>query len=189
MNNEYKELEFKYNANNVRLTDFINLAENLAPVKRLDTSSWDYYYTATNADEFMRFRESDDPELTIKRKVKTTNNWERVEVDLPLDPKRLSKGVVDSWVSLEGYKENFKIYKSCFIFWYENFNLVYYIVYDENMKERDRFIEVEINKKEVPVLGLDKAVALLKDAEQALTALAISPQNRLKKSLFEMFRK
>lgn len=185
----YLELEYKYSATHTSLSDFLEVLKNLSPEKELKTSSFDYYYTKNNdKNSFIRYRESDNPELTIKRKV-NTSNWERIEVDLPLDKSQCTKPLVDAWVNLENYKENFRIYKSCFIFWVGKVNYVYYIVYDENLKEKGRFIEVEVNKKEVPALGLDKAKALLKDSETVLIALNISPQNRLKKSLFEMFVK
>lgn len=189
--NEFKELEHKYKADSVKLSDFIKLMGSMNPKVRKDVSSWDYYYTnKTNEDEFMRFRQSDNnPELTIKRKVKTSNNWERIEVDLPLDDSRIKLNKVETFASLLNYSENFRIYKTCFIFWLENVNYVYYVVYNENMKEVGRFIEVEVNKEQVPVLGVDKAVEELKAASQKLEEFGISAQNRLKLSLFEMFRK
>lgn len=188
--NDFKELEFKYKADDLKLQDFISVISNLSPERRLDTSSWDYYYTKLdNKEEFVRYRESVEPELTKKRKVKEANNWHRDEYDMPLDPKRIDRKTVEAWISTENYKENFRIYKSCFIFWVGKVNYVYYIVYDENMKEKGRFIEVEVNKKEVPVLGLDNAMLLLKDSESVLSALGINPQNRMKKSLFELFAK
>lgn len=189
METEFKELEFKYNANDVKLKDFIELAEKLKPTESLTTSSFDYYYTAENPEEFIRYRESDRPELTLKRKVKTSNNWERVEVDLPLDPNTVTKNTVDNWVKLEGYNENFRIFKSCFIFWYDLVNMVYYIVYDENMKEKGRFMEIEVNKEKVQDLGLELAFTKLKDYEKELLTLGLSPQHRLKKSLFETYKK
>lgn len=189
MTDEYRELEFKYNANGVKLQDFITMAENLNPEKRLDISSWDYYYTGNIKEQFMRYRESDGAELTIKRKVVNANNWERVEVDLPIDSKRVTRKLIDNWVGLEGYKENFRIFKSCFIFWIGQVNIVYYTVYDENMKEQGRFIEIEVNKSEVPKLGVENAFKKLKELEQTLSILGITPQHRLKKSLFEMFVK
>jgi len=187
---EFKELEFKYKADQVKLSDFVNLMIEVGYDLRKDVSSWDHYYTHVDSkEEFLRFRNSDNPELTIKRKVKDANNWERVEVDLPLDKNRVNKYVVDSWVGLEGYKDNFTIYKSCFIFWKPLINMVYYIVYDENMTEKGRFIEIEVNKDKVQGIGVDLAFQQLKDMEKKLTALGINPQNRLKKSLFEMFVK
>lgn len=188
--NEFKELEYKYKADDVKLTDFVNLMINLIPTKRKDVSSWDHYYTSVvTKDAFIRFRESDNPELTMKRKIQSSNNWERLEIDLPLDPNRIKINTVNKWAEMEDYKHNFTIYKSCFIFWYDIVNTVYYVVYNEDMKEVGRFIEVEVNKEQVDKLGVDACFEKLKDFEKALTALGISPQNRLKKSLFEMFVK
>lgn len=188
--NNFKELEFKFKADDVKLQDFLKHLETYSPDRGADVSSWDFYYTnAKNNDEFMRYRDSDSPELTIKRKISTANNWERIEVDLPLDKVRMSKDVADTWAGLLGYEPNFNIYKTCFIRWIGNVNAVYYIVYNENMKEIGRFIEVEVNKEAVPRLGVDKAFEELKGFEQGLSSLGLSPQNRLKRSLFEMFRK
>ena len=188
--NEFKELEYKFYASKVDLKDFIKFMTELNPKLRKDVSSWDYYYTNDiNSDEFMRFRESQDPELTIKRKTKKSNNWQRIELDLPLDRDRIALPTVETFANLLGYTENFRIYKTCFIFWFENVNFVYYVVYNENMKEVDRFLEVEVNKDRVPELGLDKAMEELRSAALKLDKFDLSLQNRLRKSLFEMFRK
>jgi adenylate cyclase class IV len=187
---DFKELEYKYDANDISLSSFLDCISKMSPVKRVDVSSWDYYYTPTDLtikDEFIRFRQADSPELTIKRKTKNSNNWERVEVDLPLDSQRLSKTSVDAFTSLLNYQENTKIYKTCFIYWFENVNVVYYIVYDKDMKERSRFIEIEVNKEKVKDLA-DPFVQL-KELETKLGELGIKSNNRLKRSLFEIFVK
>lgn len=190
MDNDFKELEFKYKADGVKLTEFVTLMQKRGFNIRKDVSSWDHYYTdTTSKDQFIRYRESDSPELTLKRKVKETNNWERVEVDLPLDPDRITKGTVDKWAQLEGYESNFTIYKSCFIFWFDLFNSVYYVVYDKDMNEKGRFIELEVNKDKVEGLGVETAFNHIKEMEKELAILGINPQNRLKKSLFEIFVK
>ncbi len=197
---EFTELEYKYKADDVKLTDFVKLVSKLNVVKKLDISSWDTYYTK-GPNEFVRFRHSTDPELTIKRKVKTANNWERIEVDLPVDNSRITDEKVDNFLSLLEYQKNFKIYKSCFIYWLKEVNFVYYIVYDENLKETGRFIEVEINKSQIDYLRnhkyddrnntgpKDGAVETLNEYEKYLTQLGLSPQNRMKKSLFELYVK
>ena len=83
--NEFTELEYKYKADDIDLKDFRQLMSTLSTIKQKDVSSWDHYFTnAFNPDEFIRFRVSDNPELTIKRKTNQNNNWNRVEVDLPL---------------------------------------------------------------------------------------------------------
>lgn len=184
----YVELEYKYKADEVGLNQFLKVMDTLQVKKRLDVSSWDCYYTKEGEpDKFQRYRQGAEPELTKKRKTVDANNWNRVEIDLPLDPKRIDKKTVDKYVALDGYEENFKIYKTCFIFWLEDINFVYYIVYDENLREKGRFIEVEVNKDKVECV--EEANTTLKEAEQILSQLNITHKNRLKKSLFEMFVK
>jgi hypothetical protein len=187
---EDKELEYKYRANNIKLSDFTDLVETLGYVKKKEASSFDFYYVIPdNSEMFQRYRESDEPELTKKRKVKDTNNWERIEVDLPLDPKRITKPVVDRYVGLDGYEENFCIYKTCFIYFQDVCNLVYYAVYDKEMKEMDRFIEIEVNKDKAKELGNKVSVAHLNELEDKLSVLGITSKNRMKKSLYELYRK
>lgn len=189
-NDNFKELEYKYNADDVSLVEFDKLMRELNFKKKLDVSSWDIYYTQNEkTDRFVRFRMSSErPELTKKRKTKDNNNWERIEVDLPLDPERISEDIVANFVGLDEYKKNFKIYKSCFIYFFDDVNTVWYSVYDENMEEQGRFIEIEINKNKVNELGENYKKAL-KTLEEKLSILGISHQNRLKKSLFEMYVK
>jgi adenylate cyclase class IV len=182
--NEYSELEYKYKADSVKLTDFLKLMSNLNPVKKLEVASWDHYYTCE--EDFIRFRNSPTPELTIKRKLKESNNWTRTEVDLDLLPE-IKEETVTKFVELLGYKENFKIYKNCFVFWLDNVNYVWYSVYDENLKELGRFIEVEVIKKNIN--NLIDPIDTLNKAAKELEQVGLSPQNRMKKSLFELYKK
>lgn len=183
----FNELEFKYRADDIEFSDFTELMNTLSFTKYKDVSSWDTYYTNnTNPDEFIRHRISDNPELTIKRKQNQNNNWNRVEVDLPLH--KADKSIVTAFVELLGYKAKKSIYKSCFIYWLDYINFVYYVVYDENMKEQGRFIEVEFNKDKLPE-HKDKVTEQLKYGQDILNKLGLTPQNRLKKSLFEIFVK
>ena len=188
MSNHFTELEYKYRADDVKLSDFQKLMEELPTyIETKEVSSFDIYYTAT-AEKFIRYRMSKlTPELTIKRKNNTTNNWDRIEVDLPLSPDA-TETTVEKFVGLLGYKKNFKIYKSCFIYFFDNFNTVYYTVYNEEMKEVGRFLEIEINKDKVEELG-DNTTEVLKKVEDTLSIFNITSKNRLKKSLFEMYVK
>lgn len=187
--NEFSELEFKYVANDISLSEFKKLMRTLDIKDNKDVSSWDHYFTNNlNKEEFVRFRESDEPELTIKRKTSVNNNWERVEVDLPIDPNRPHLHTVNKFMELIGYLPNTSIYKTCFIFWLDYINFVYYIVYDEDMNEKGKFIEVEFNKSKLPKHS-DKVEDQLKYGQEILSQLGLKPQNRLKKSLFEIFVK
>lgn len=190
----FKELEYKYNAEDVRLKSFTTLIDDLKEKHNYsnlqEASSWDLYYTKDGSeDDFQRFRNGTTPELTRKYKAKDSNNWEREEIDLPLDPKRVTEAAVSRYVSKDNYKERRRIFKSCFIHWFEFVNYVYYTVYNDDMKELGRFIEIEINKNRVLELGAEKSFELLKEHERNLYELGITPQHRLRKSLFEMFVK
>ena len=96
---------------------------------------------------------------------------------------------MDEFVALDNYSHNFTIYKSCFIYKFEDINFVYYTVYDTEMVEKGRFIEVEVNKDKVTSLGDEKSMELLKEGENKLAPLGITSKNRLKKALFDIFKK
>lgn len=187
--NEFSELEFKYKADNISLKDFQKLMETLPIIMRKDVSSWDHYYTNGIEDEFIRYREATEPELTIKRKINQTNNWKRIEVDLPVDANRTKESTVSKFVELLGYSNKKSIYKTCFIFWLDHINFVYYIVYNSDMEEKGRFIEVEFNKDKLKTTFDGTTESHLKYGQDVLTNLELGPQNRLKKSLYEMFIK
>jgi len=192
MDVKFKELEYKYNASDVSVKDFEKLMHEMLFDEKIEVSSWDVYYTQKDyLEHFQRYRMSGDiPELTKKRKVKGHNNWERVEVDLPLDPKRITEDKVEAYLELDGYQKNFKIYKTCFIYMFEHINTVWYSVYNESMNEIGRFVEIEVNKDKIKELGGEyKAFECLKETEQKLLSLGITPQHRLRKSLFEMYVK
>jgi adenylate cyclase class IV len=182
---ENKEYEFKYNAETIKLEDFHKTCKILNPIEIKEVSSWDVYYT-DKQNNFIRYRNSlSKPELTIKRKINENNNQDRIEVNIQLKDNKES--TILAFTDLLGYKENFRIYKNCCIYYYDNVDIVYYIVYNENMKEIGRFLEIEFleDKAADPKLVFD----ILKDYEYSISNLGILPQNRLKKSLFEMYRK
>lgn len=181
----YYELEYKYKADEVGLADFKALMNKQNVKKTLDISSYDVYYTRQDNKDFQRFRNSESPELTRKVKTQEGNNWQRVEVDLPLDSARLTEDIVTKYVGLDGYSENFRVFKTCFVYWLDNINFVYYTVYNKDLREVGRFIEVEVNKEDVT--DLEQATEILNQAEKILSEIGITSRNRMKKSLFELY--
>lgn len=148
-------------------------------------SSYDDYFT-NNKDEFIRYRHGDDiGELTIKRKTTDLNNNNRVEVNVPTDGK--SSTAITAFVGLLGYKKNFSIFKTCKIAFLEKAVIVYYVVYDENLNEKKRFIEIEASEQ-YNWSSEEEAWAEVMKYEKILAPLGITPKNRLKKSLFELFK-
>lgn len=182
----FKEIEFKFDATDITLVDFINTVEQLNPEKNIIVSSYDDYFTNED-DNFIRYRHNESShELTIKRKTNNYNNNERVEINLDIIPQAF--GNIEGFVSLLGYKHNFRIYKICHIFWIKKAIICYYIVYDENMTELNRFIEIEANEK-LNFVSENEAFSEIRYYEDKLKDLGIYHKKRLKRSLFEMYYK
>jgi adenylate cyclase class IV len=182
----FKEIESKYDACGISMQSFVDLIESMAPKKKYMVSSYDDYYI-DQSNNFIRYRYNDAKgELTIKRKLNANNNLERVEVNLPTPGDNVAN--VTAFVNLLGYEYNFGIYKTCKIYWVENVVAVYYVVYDKEMKELRRFIEIEADE-EHNWESEQQAINAISDFEKKLAPLGLKSRNRLKKSLFEMFKR
>lgn len=196
-NIKVREIEFKYDADKagVKLTKFDQFAKTLNPQFRVEVGSWDIYFSPTKdmglPFEFMRLRMGSKPQLTIKVKTSATNNNDRIEVDLPIDnttPQEEIEEIGAAFCAQFGFVENFRIFKYCSIYFYEKTDFVYYIVYNEEMKETGRFIEVEA-RKDVKFDTVEEATEAVKKLEAELSVFGITPQNRTKLSQWERGRK
>lgn len=158
-------------------------------------------------------------ELTSKRKTIEHNNNVRDEIDLEehsdintynkflkmtgIDKGSTLKQPTNAAIELKidlskvleeakekGYLFNFQIYKMCWIYKLKNHTIgVYYITYDTNFKETGRFFEVEADKKH-EWANKEEALVAVKDIEKKFTEVfGIMPQNRLRQSLYERFRR
>lgn len=183
----FKEIETKYYADDIGLRKFEELMESLpSHRKKMMVSSYDDYFINDKC-EFIRYRFTDDRgELTIKRKLNDTNNNERIEVNLPTSGDNFK--AVEEFCGLLGYKHNFGIYKTCRIYWIDKVVLVWYVVYDKQMKELKRFIEIEADE-DLEWESEDQAWEEVVKYEKLFEPLGITAKNRVRKSLFELFVK
>jgi adenylate cyclase class IV len=183
---DFKELETKYSADNVKLEDFVSISSQFVIKKKLMVSSYDDYFTDATGN-FIRYRHRDGyGELTIKRKTSDKNNNNRVEVNVPTSGDNLK--TIAAFVDLLGYTYNFGIWKTAQIYWIDKVVLAYYVVYDKDLKELRRFVEIEADE-ELQWDTEEQAWDEIAKYEKLLEPLGITPKNRLKKSLFEIFRK
>ena len=180
----FKEIETKYDAENIHINTFQEIVRSLPIRKHVLVSSFDDYFT-NKKDEFVRYRWTTSAgELTIKQKMPgAKNNNERVEVNIPTDGD--NPNTVSQFLALQGYKHNFGIYKTCDIYWTGKVDIVYYVVYDKNFKEMRRFIEIEADE-DLDWESEEEAMNEVLRYEKLLAPLGITPQHRLKKSLFEL---
>lgn len=182
------EIEFKYRADDIDLTAFIAFCQEREPVKIVNAAGYDHFYqNIKDLDVFCRHRIGPDMnQLTFKRKTTDSNNFIRTEHNIDL--LSASREQIASLASEFGYIHNFSLYKNCFIYCYDLYTLVYYIVYDEAMKESGRFVEIEM-KEDYPWSSEQEAWEQLLVFEKLCKPLGLSAQSRIKRSLFELYRK
>lgn len=182
----YKEIEYKYDAKSVNLQRFSNLMDALRYKKYISVSSYDHFFTKPEKDdEFIRYRYNDiTQELTLKKKTCDFNNNNRIEINL--DIKELDTNKIKTFLEMIGYNYCFQIYKTCFIYIFDKVIISYYIVYNENMKELGRFVEIEADEK-YDWKDESEAFEKINEFEKLLCTLNITSSGRLTKSLFEMY--
>lgn len=186
---KYKEIEYKYNAENIAFQDFEKFCNSQKPLRFLFASGHDHFYAnAKEAGAFCRHRKGPDcNQLTFKRKTVAHNSFIRTEHNLSLD-NSVDRGQIAALCSEFGYEFNRSIFKTCFVYFYEWYVLSYYTCFDENMKEIGRFVELEL-KEDYAWTNEAEAWNNLGVLEKLCKPMGINPKARIKKSLFELFRK
>jgi predicted adenylyl cyclase CyaB len=188
----YLEVEVKYNAEEIDRIVFKDLAKSLSPKSFIYVESTDIYY-AKSENDFLRHRlpaqnkggaEENRSELTFKKKIIDQNNWSRVEVNLRVDQN--DPKLVEAFCEGLGYKRNFSIQKNCDIYFWDDADIVYYTVKDEDGKYSN-FCEIEASED----IGMtqEESWAVVLKYEKLLAPLGITPQKRKKLSLWEIYRK
>lgn len=185
---KFVEVETKYRADNIPLKDFKVFCQDKTPNKHIFASGYDdFYQNNKDKDAFCRHRRGTDlNQLTFKRKTADGNNFVRVEHNLDLNG--VSADQIRALCGEFGYEPNMTIFKTCYVYTYEWYTLVYYIVYDDDMKELGRFIEIEMKEDyawQTEQAAWDELLVL----EKLCKPLGISAQSRVKRSLFELYRK
>lgn len=183
------EFETKYRVEGDLVYAFKLLAAKLEPKEFLYVESTDIYYVDANGD-FARYRTGKDtPRAEVTWKVKpkdAVNNIKRLEVNWRTDGTPLE--AIEAGIELRGFKRNFSIEKYVHIYVYEDVTLPFYTVIDEAGKTA-HFIEIEVREDIMHRLTEAEAWEIIKKWEERLAPLGISAQKRLRKSLFELYRK
>lgn len=185
---EHSEFETKYKAKAEELIAFKSKAEGLVPNQFIYVQGWDYFFVKEGSP-FIRVRVSDYKmdktgqyyiQLTSKEKRDgAKNNILRKEINLQLDGN--DKSTIFAFLQMIGYKQSFRIWKVCHIYVFDNATLVYYTVVDEKGRE-DSFIEIELDENKPVTEEEGYRIISVYEAILGLTA-----QQRMKRSLFEMY--
>lgn len=185
----FVEFEVKFRVDDPKLLwDFKLLVENSFVSKEfLYVQSDDIYYV-NGPNEFIRYRFSGTDkrsELTIKRKTGMGNNIIREETNLRVDTNDFA--TVENFIKQLGYRFNFRINKQCHIYHGEECSLVFYSVRDLETNKLAHFIEIEVT--EGAGFTETESWAIIKKYESLLAPLGVTAQKRLRKSLYEIYRR
>lgn len=147
---------------------------------------------------FMRYRrpshglDGDRKELTTKYKQSgSKNNIQREEKNIRVD--KVDEETIMKFVSDLGYKLNFSIWKSCHIYNFDDATIVFYSVYDTTnggkASKIDTFVEIEVDEESISTKTEKEAWEIIEKYETLLAPVGLSAKSRLRKSLFEMYRR
>lgn len=194
---EHVEFESKYRVEPHDLIVFKKIVESLPNrTDYLQIDGPDYYFTKEDGS-FARYRKPDSmagdarEEVTIKVKPDgAKNNIIRKEINWRVTG--TPESAIREGLSLMGYSFNFSIYKICYIYFFEDATLVFYTVFDttkEKVSKGDSFVEIEVKEDNIHNLTEKEAWDIILKYEKVLEPIGINPQRRLRKSLFEMYRR
>ena len=185
---DHLEIEQKYNASAISPESFRNFCSERAPLDSFVVSGYDIFYShPADTNSFFRYREGyREAELTFKKKLSDDNNVMRIEHNLPLAG--ISVDRAKGFCKDMGYEFNSAIFKINIVYQYPHHAMVYYVCYDTRLVELGRFIEVELSEN-YNWESEDKAKSVLQNIEKHCIQLGLTPLNRVKESLFELFRR
>lgn len=197
------EFECKYRVEPQVLVEFKRIVGELPEEKDfLYVEGPDYYYTHPDYDEssFGRYRrpsfglDGGRAEWTVKFKPKgAKNSIQRLELNWRVD--QTPEADIRRGAELMGFVPNFTIIKSCQIYKFKDATLVFYTVYDMaeggKASKIDHFVEIEVSEKRINEEGLteDQAWGIIQKYEKVLAPIGVSPQKRLRKSLYDMYKR
>lgn len=187
---DFIEFEVKFKVEGDLVYEFKKLVSNLPNLTDfIYIESDDLYFTKD--DEFLRYRFANSKkdkrsELTFKRKLNNGNNIKRIEYNIRVDNNSIE--AVSGFVESIGFKKNFRISKIAHIYKFNDATLPFYTVIDE-VGKMAHFIEIEVDENLLNTINEDQAWAIIQKYETLLAPLGITPQKRLRKSLFEIYVK
>jgi adenylate cyclase class IV len=192
----FTEWETKYRTELSVLPTFQRLAKAIPDLKEfIYACGPDEYNVRPDSPLFLRFRMAEYPksdpifkQLTIKgRPVGAKNNIKRKEPNLNVSANSAEE--IREFISEANFTFNFKIYKECHIYTFADATIVYYTVKEEADSKEHYFIEIEVDEKTIHNLTEKEAWTVIEKYETILAETGITPQKRLRRSLFEMFKK
>lgn len=191
----FTEFETKYEVEFSVLSAFKKISRTIPNLKNfLYTEGPDTYYSNPDGTPG-RYRVTEFPiekeqfaQWTVKTKPEgAKNNIKRRE------PNWLVRGTtaeeIDQGALDMGFKYNFKIWKMCHIYKFADATIVFYTVIEDGKTSEKHLIEIEVDEETIHNLTEDQAWEVIRKYEKLLEPTGVNPQKRLRRSLYEMYRK
>jgi len=215
MNEEAKsleniEFETKYRVEDQNLIVFKQILDGLQEEKKfIYVEGPDFYFTYPKwwfennpqwdpGGTFGRYRkpsyglDNGRRQVTCKYKPKDAkNSIQRKEYNLNVTPET-NESVIFGQFEAHGMQFNSSIIKNCHIYKLEDATLVFYTVYDTTdgtPKKADNFVEIEVDEDTISSKTEEQAWAVITKYERLLEKVGLNAQKRLRKSLFEMYKR
>jgi len=207
---EHIEFETKYRVEDQNLIVFKQILDGLQEEKKfIYVEGPDYYFTYPAwwfehnpqwdpGGTFGRYREpsygldNGRRQVTCKYKPKDAkNSIQRKELNINLMPET-SKDTIFEQFKCHGMEFNSSIIKNCHIYKLTDATLVFYTVYDTTdgtPKKADNFVEIEVDEDTIASKTEAEAWEVITKYEKMLSSIGLNPQKRLRKSLFEMYKR
>lgn len=190
----FTEFETKYSSDIAHLSQFKTIVENLPGLLEfIYCEGPDTYFTKSDGS-FGRYRAAKYPhgtnyaQWTLKIKpAGAKNNFSRLEYNWRVDGTPAQE-ITDGATSM-GFSFNFKISKACQIYKFSDATLVFYSVKEEGSNKDDYFMEIEITEETVHELTEEEAWSIIRKYEKILEPVGVTAQKRMRRSLFEMYKK
>jgi len=190
----FTEFETKYTSDIIELFGFKSIVESLPGLLEFTYAEGPDTYMTRPDGSFGRYRAAKYPhgtkyaQWTLKIKpIGAKTNISRLEYNWRVDgtpPQEILDGA-----EAMGFVFNFKITKQCHIYRFEDATLVFYSVKEEESAKEDYFIEIEITEETVHELTEDQALEIIRKYEKILNPVGVNAQKRMRRSLFEIYRK
>jgi len=190
----FTEFETKYNSDITNLSQFKSIVETIPDLLDFTYAEGPDTYLTKPDGSFGRYRVAKYPsdtkyaQWTLKFKpVGAKNNISRLEYNWRVDGTP-EQEILDGATAM-GFTFNFKITKQCHIYRFKDATLVFYSVREEGITKEDYYVEIEITEETVHELTEDQAWEVIRKYEKILEPVGVNAQKRLRKSLFEMYKK
>jgi hypothetical protein len=207
---EHIEFETKYRVADHNLIVFKQILSELPEEKEfIYVEGPDYYFTYPKwwfehnpqwdpNGTFGRYRkpsfglDNGRRQVTFKYKPSgAKNSIQRKELNTNITPET-PESVIFEQMEAHGVQFNSSIIKNCHIYKLTDATLVFYTVYDTTdgkPNNADYFVEIEVDEATIASKTESQAWEVITKYEKLLEGVGLSAQKRLRKSLFEMYRR